>query len=355
MNEYLWFFITLAVALAGGTLLLKLNVPAGAMLGSLVAVGLLNIFSGHALMPATVKILTRTVAGLFVGMSMNMEMVRNIKRLFKPVVMLVVLIQSLCFGVGVVLYHVSDLDVVTSLFSVAPGGMMDMTLMTMDMGGDAAVVAVLQVLRLLSVYGISMPLVKVLAKRMGGAAGADPAVQMEKKKLTADDKKHGILIAGSVAALGGALGWGLSQIFDFSVLILIGAMVASAAMNIKTGKLYMPKNVRRFTQMLSGALIGTSVTMESTHRLAGVILPALLICCGFVVINVILAVVLHKVCKLDFATAMLSSSAGGATEAALTALDFNADPSVVSVLQITRMVCTTSFYPILVQLLYLYV
>ena len=91
MNEYLWFFITLAVALAGGTLLLKLNVPAGAMLGSLVAVGLLNILSGHALMPATVKILTRTVAGLFVGMSMNMEMVRNIKRLFKPVVMLVVL------------------------------------------------------------------------------------------------------------------------------------------------------------------------------------------------------------------------------------------------------------------------
>jgi len=126
-------------------------------------------------------------------------------------------------------------------------------------------------------------------------------------------------------------------------------------LELKTGKLDMPKNVRRFTQMLSGALIGTSVTMESTHRLAGVIVPALLICCGFVVIIIILAVVLHKVCKLDFATAMLSSSAGGATEAALTALDFNADPSVVSVLQITRMVCTTSFYPILVQLLYLYV
>lgn len=354
MNEYLWLLVTLAVGTVGGVTLLKLKFPAGAMLGSLICVGALNILTDHALMPDTVKILTKTVAGLFVGMNMTMEMVRNMKRLFKPVLLLVVVIQSLCFGVGVILYKVSQLDVVTSLFSVAPGGMVDMTLMTMDMGGDAAIVAVLQVLRLLSVYGISMPLVKVLAKRFGGANAA-PSEALQKRKLTADDKRHGILLAGSVALAGGAVGWVLSEIFDFSVLILICAMAASAAMNIKTGRLYMPKSVRRFTQILSGALIGTSVTMDSLIKLRSVALPALFICVGFVVINIILAVLLHKLCRLDFATAMLSSSAGGATEAALSAPDFDADPSVVSVLQITRMVCTTSFYPILVQLLYLYV
>ena len=52
------------------------------------------------------------------------------------------------------------------------------------------------------------------------------------------------------------------------------------------------------------------------------------------------------------ATAFLSSAVGGATEAALAAPDLDADPSVVSVLQISRMVCTTSFYPLLVQALY---
>ena len=36
MNEFLWLMITLAAGIAGGVLLLKLNVPAGAMLGSLV-------------------------------------------------------------------------------------------------------------------------------------------------------------------------------------------------------------------------------------------------------------------------------------------------------------------------------
>ena len=80
--------------------------------------------------------------------------------------------------------------------------------------------------------------------------------------------------------------------------------------------------------------------------------PALFVCCGFVLINILLALLLHMVCKLDIATAVLSSATGGATEAALSAPDLDADPSVVSVLQISRMVCTTSFYPLLVQLLY---
>lgn len=172
------------------------------------------------------------------------------------------------------------------------------------------------------------------------------------KERSPAEKKQGILLAAAVAAVGGAAGWGLSRLVDFSVLILIGSMAACAAVNIKTGRLYMPKAVRRATQILSGALIGISVTAESLSRLRSVLLPALFVCCGFVLINLVLALVLHRVCGLDMATAVLSSAAGGATEAALTAPDLDADPSVVSVLQISRLVCTTSFYPLLVQLVY---
>ena len=161
-----------------------------------------------------------------------------------------------------------------------------------------------------------------------------------------------MLLAAAAAIVGGGIGFGLSELVDFSVLVLIGSMVATAAANIKTGKLYMPKSVRRATQILSGALIGTSVTYDSLATLRTLVVPAVFICCGFVIINIILAFLLHKLCKLELATAMLSSSAGGATEAALSAPDFGADPSVVSVLQISRMVCTTTFYPLLVQAVY---
>lgn len=352
MSEILWLCITLAAAALGGLLLLRLRFPAGAMVGALLAVGVLNTLTGCALMPTSVKILTKTVAGLFVGMNMTMEMVRNMKRLFRPVVLLVGTIFCLCMSVGLLLYRTSGLDAVTSLFCVAPGGLTDMTLMTMDMGGDAAVVAVLQVLRLLSVYFISMPLAKVIGRKMGGCATAPQVQAAGKRELTAEEKRRGILLAGMTAAVGGAVGFGLSKLLNFSVLILICAMAASAAVNLKTGKLYMPKSVRRVTQILSGALIGTSVTADSLSKLKTVLVPAAFICCGFVLINMVLAFLLHKLCKLDMATAVLSSAAGGATEAALSAPDLDADPSVVSVLQISRMVCTTAFYPILVQAVY---
>ena len=130
------------------------------------------------------------------------------------------------------------------------------------------------------------------------------------------------------------------------------AMAAAAAVNIKTGKLYMPGWVRRIAQILSGALIGTTVTRDSLVELRAVLIPAAILCCGFVCINIVLGLLLHKLCRLDMATAFLSSAVGGATEAALAAPDLDADPSVVSVLQISRMVCTTSFYPLLVQALY---
>ena len=352
LNGLLWLIVTLAVASVSGFIFYRLKFPAGAMVGALIGVGALNIITGCAFMPASVKILTKTVAGLFVGMSMTMEMVRNMKRLFRPVIVLVSVIFMLCLSAGFLLYRLGTLDAVTALFCVAPGGMTDMTLMTMDMGGDAAVVAVLQVLRLLSVYSISMPLARFLGKRLGGAGTSADKASAPKSQLTAAQKKRGILLAAVVACVGGAVGLGLSEILDFSVLILICSMVASAAVNIKTGKLYMPKSVRRVTQILSGALIGTSVTYGSLAKLKTVLLPAVLLCCGFVLINLVLAMLLRKVCKLDMATAVLSSAAGGATEAALVATDLDADPSVVSVLQISRMVFTTALYPILVQFVY---
>ena len=352
MSELLCFLMTLAVAAIVGMIFYKLGFPAGAMVGALIGVGALQTITGRALMPESVKILTKTVAGLFVGMNMTMEMVRNMKRLFKPVLVLVCLVFALCLGAGVLLYHVTELDTVTALFCVAPGGLTDMTLMTMDMGGDAAVVAVLQILRLLSVYCISMPLAKLAGKRLGNAGRKSGTTAESPKVLSREEKKRGMLLAAVVAAVGGSVGLGLSELLNFSVLVLIGSMVACAAVNIKTGKLYMPKTVRRAIQILSGALIGTSVTADSLIRLRAVLLPAVLVCCGFVLINLVLALLLHKICKLDMATAVLSSAAGGATEAALAAPDLDADPSVVSVLQISRMVCTTSFYPLLVQLVF---
>lgn len=357
MNYVLWVLITLAAAVGGGLLLNKIKFPAGALVGALVAVGILNIFTGKMCMPSQVKIIAKAISGLFIGMSVTMDTVRGLKKLFKPAIILVVIILSLCLVMGVVLSRLSSLDSVTALFSVAPGGMMDMTLMSMDLGGDSSVVAVLQVIRLLSVYCISMPLARFLSKRLSD----DDSCQLEnhfgmpskKEALSDDEKKKRIIFSVIVATSGGIIGYFLSELADFGTLLLITCMVISAFVNIRTGKLYMPRWVRRIAQILSGSLIGLNMTYESLIRIKSALIPALIICCGFVIINVLLAFVIHKTCGIRMSTAMLASSAGGASESALVAQDFGASPAIVSVLQVTRLVCTTAFYPVIVKFILL--
>lgn len=351
MEKCIWIIITIAVGLLGGLIFTKIKFPAGAIVGALIAVGVLNIFTGRAYVPSNFKIVTYSMAGLYIGMGIDIDTVRNMKRLLKPLVIMIALFLFLCLSIGIVLYYATDLDVVTSLFSVAPGGITDVTLTAMDMGGDAPVVAVIQTLRLLSVYCISMPLAKVLAQKMNSKTEA-PETVAARKVLTKEEKRQGILLSLCVAAVAGVIGYFLASLFDFMVLILIVAIAAAAAVNIKTGKLYLPKACRTVIQMLSGSLIGLSMTYDSLVHLKAALVPALLACFGFVIVNVILALVLYKTCKMDIVTAMLSSSAGGATEAALVADEFGGDSCTISVLQIARAICTPIFYPIAVKFLY---
>ena len=355
MTQLLWFLVTMAAALAGGFLFRKLKIPAGPLVGALLFVGILSTLTGKMFMYSSMKNVTKAVAGLFIGMSVTRDTLRKLATLIKPAVMLVVIILSLCLGMGLVLYYTSGLDEVTSLFSVAPGGMQDMTLMTMDLGGDAAVVAVLQVLRLLSVYFVSMPIARAFSRRSGTLEAAEQSEKAARAKIDAMDpatKRNRIAFSAAVALVGGLLGYFIAQLADFSTLVLIVSMIVAAAVNLTTGKLYMPRIVRQITQMMSGALIGVTVTYDSLKNLRMAMIPAIFLTMGFVVINVLIALIISRTCRIDIATAMLSSSAGGASESALVAPDFGADPAIVTVLQITRLVCTTAFYPVIVKLIY---
>lgn len=351
MDKMIWTLATIAAGMIGGMLFVKLKFPAGAIVGALAAVGLLNILTGNAYMPGAVKVVVYAVSGMYIGLSIDMETVRNLRHLLKPAVIMICLFLVLCICVGLLLYTATGLDIVTSLFSVAPGGITDMTLMTLDLGGDAPVVAVIQTLRLLSVYCISMPLVKLFIRKENLHSTAEKTALAEKKVKSKEEKRHGFLLTAAIAVFAGAAGYILAVVTDFMIIILLVTMAASAAANISTGKLYLPTGFRTLAQLMSGCIIGLSLTYESLVSLKAAIVPSMVACCGFVIVNIILAFVLRKTCGMNMATALLSSAAGGSTEAALVASEFGGDPCTVSVLQITRVICTTATYPIVVKLL----
>lgn len=343
--------ITFLVALIGGVIAVRCKVPAGAMVGAMIAVAVFNVATGTAYFPTNAKIMTQIVSGLFIGCKITRREVLSLKRALKPAVMNVVLILCACLVMGVVLYFFTDYSLATCTFASAPGSLVDMAIISIDMGADTSVVSVLQLVRLLSILGLFPTLFGLLIKRIQKKHPEALQKEAPQQVETAEarDVKHAknIAITLLVAIACGLIG----HFVGIPAGALIASMIGVSLMNIFTGAAYMPFRMKQFAQVCAGALIGESVNREAIVNLRGALLPAaIMLVCLFLIV-LILSFILYKTSDLDFVTALFSCAPGGASDLALIAEDFGANTPKVSIIQTMRVVCVIIFYPPAIQLI----
>lgn len=73
---------TLIVAFIGAGLGIRFRVPAGGMIGSLVAVAIYNYFSQMGYMPANLKIIGQIIIGGTIGMNFTKSSLAEMKQVF---------------------------------------------------------------------------------------------------------------------------------------------------------------------------------------------------------------------------------------------------------------------------------
>jgi len=149
---------TVLAATAGGLLCYKLRLPAGALIGSMLAVALYNVISDEAVIPYGVRVGVQILAGAFIGMRINRQNLLSLKTMILPVAIMVVSMLAINLIVGFVLYKLTRLDLATCLFGAAPAGIVEMTLAGEAVGADPAKVALMQLGRLFSVISF-MPFI----------------------------------------------------------------------------------------------------------------------------------------------------------------------------------------------------
>lgn len=158
------FFITILVGMLGAGIGLKLKVPAGAMIGSLFSVAVFNILTDSAYLPESYKIITQISTGTFIGAKITFDDIKGLKKVFFPAFLMVVLMGVFNIFMGMLIHYLTSIDIVTALFATAPGGIADMTIISYDFGADSSKVAVLQLIRLISVVTIIPVIIKFLTK-----------------------------------------------------------------------------------------------------------------------------------------------------------------------------------------------
>ncbi len=352
--------ITLIVALIGGLIALRLKIPAGAMIGSMFFVALLNVTTGSAFMPIEVKIFTQIIAGLFIGTNIRRDDVIAFRSMIKPAIITVFLILCFSLGMGMILHKISGYDFITAMFACAPGGLVDMTLISYDMGADTSVVSILQLVRLISVIGLFPPIINWVIVRFHLNQNSRKEDNEKNNSTTTKrfdnfnkwNKKTycsmGITLV--VATVSGFIGYAL----HIPAGTIMFAMIGVAMQNIFFDNAFMPMPVKKFAQVCAGTLIGEGITIAAVLSLRTAILPAIILLIGFIILTLTMGFILYKTSDLDIVTAFFACAPGGASDISLMAGDFGADTPKVTVIQLIRVVCVIAFYPIIIHLLTLF-
>lgn len=159
-----WWLLFIPVLFA---FLLKDKVPAGLIIGSLIGTALLNLTNLQ--LPGALPKGWISAAQIFVGISLGKNiLIDDLKKagrygLVYFLLSLIIILGS--FGLGLLLFIFTSMNIKTALLSIAPGGLFEMVLTAEAVGGDPAVVSALQLVRVLVIILFVPPVMKLLFQR----------------------------------------------------------------------------------------------------------------------------------------------------------------------------------------------
>ena len=342
--------LTIIIAILGGCLADKKKVPAAYMLGALFLVAIFNILFNRAFFPSYFKFITQIATGTFIGSKFRSEDIKMLKKVIIPGMTMVVLMIAFSFLLSYLMSTFLGIDHLTSFFATAPGGIMDISLIAYDFKANTSQVALLQLIRLISVIAFVPFFTKKCYERNNKNVSFEQEIKneiKEEEKIENKDEKS-LLFTLIIGIIGGTIG--------YFTHLPAGTMSCSMALvayfNVKTQKAYMPMPLRKIIQSFGGALIGAKVTLSDVIALKGLVLPIILIIIGFCLMNVLVGFFLYKTTKFSLSTALLSASPGGMSDISLMAEDLGANGPQVASIQFLRAIFIVGVYPIIIKILF---
>lgn len=148
------YLVSLATAFAGGSAFVMLNIPAGAILGSIFAIAALNLALDRAVYPAPLRAMVQIGAGCYIGSKVTFQTLAGGGVLLLPALILLVELFVMAFLTAFVLYKVCRLNWGTAIFSATPGGITEMALISDELGLETPKIVLMHTFRILAVLGV---------------------------------------------------------------------------------------------------------------------------------------------------------------------------------------------------------
>lgn len=341
-------FLTLAVGCTGGAMAVRAKMPAGALVGAMIAVAGFNLVTGVAYLPWFVRPCAQAVAGAFIALPLTRDRLKDMKQVVKPAGIIVTGMLAFSILCGYLCHWISggEVSLMSSFLMSTPGGMSDIVLMTPELGGDSFQVSVVHVIRnfvILSGFPLMdtmliRSLIRRRPERFANRLSEGGGVEY---RMKSSGGGWNLFLSLTVALGGGWLGYWTG----IPAGALTFSMVCFAAFNITTRRGRIPLPVRRFTQMGTGALVGSLITRDSFSGVGALLKPLLMVLGVALAANLLFGFLLCRVTHMDVYTCFISCIPGGATDMAMIADSLDGDGVKVASIQIVRFICVIALYP----------
>ncbi len=152
----------LAIAVAGGLVLNFFGIPAGYMIGAMVAVGAASLYGVKINMPPEqLRLASYIGIGLLIGQFFTREAFVGIADIYPVVLLLTAIMLLSCAALGLVISKITGWRLSVCLLATAPGGLITMIALAAEMDSDPFIVSLMHLSRLITVK-LTLPLVLLI-------------------------------------------------------------------------------------------------------------------------------------------------------------------------------------------------
>lgn len=346
MSMVLNFVMVLLAGILGSLLFGRLRVPAGAMLGAMCTVALLNCLTDMVYYPPQVRQGIMVLSGAVIGAKVTRSSLKKIKEILGAAAISTIALVVLNFVFGALIYLVSDLDLATSIFAATPGGITDITFIAMEYGAESTSIVFLHMVRLIAAVSV----LPFLIQRISGqkAHAQTPAKTEQDCKV---QRENGSRIRSTCRTLIIAfVCGGIGYIIRIPGGVLTSAMLGVMFFNVRWDCCYVPPQAGKWLQCFSGLYLGSLVTENFLRQMRTLIMPAGIMVVAVVIWGVVVAGIVNRVTGLDYSTAILACAPGGIQEMSLIGDEMGLDMAAITVIQTVRIVVSVSLVPLLLSI-----
>lgn len=156
------FVLTAVVAAVCGIIGKWSGVPVGALLFALIGVIALKLLFDKAYLPIWMKRAAQVLSGCYIGSSVTLQDVLELKELIPAVILLLLGYTAACLAIGSIISGTCGMSRRESMLAATPAGASDVALISADLGVQSPYLIVLQVVRMLVVISVFPQIIHLL-------------------------------------------------------------------------------------------------------------------------------------------------------------------------------------------------